>query len=111
MAGRRRRTSNSTVATVDESHIRYNKETWVLKPTAPNTPDHEWPCYILTDAQIYRSDGETLANPLHVSLEGSMVIKGRLVVDQEDDEANLNRKPYVPTPGLLDCLLTTIYSD
>lgn len=92
MAGRRLRTSNSTVATVDESRIRYGRETSILKPTAPDKPDHDWPCYVLTDVQIYRSDGETLANPLHVSLEGPMVIKGKLVVDHEDDKVVKKRK-------------------
>ena len=92
MAGRRRRPSNSTVATVDESYIRFNKESSVLKPTTPDTSDHDWPCYVLTDANIYRSDGETLANPLHVSLEGPMIIRGKLVVDHEDDQVVSKRK-------------------
>lgn len=95
------------MATVDNSFIRYSKESSVLKPTAPNTPDHDWPCYVLTDAQIYRSDGETLANPLHVSLEGPMIIKGKLVVDHEDDQVVSNRKPLL-TLMLLDCLLTVM---
>ncbi|KAK3326319.1 hypothetical protein B0H66DRAFT_617285 [Apodospora peruviana] len=90
MAGRRRRPSNSAVATVEELHHRYLKETNVLKPTSPNTPDNEWPCYVLTDAMVYRSDCKTPANPLHVHLEGPMVIRGTLQIDEADTEIMAN---------------------
>ncbi|KAK3944171.1 hypothetical protein QBC46DRAFT_375569 [Diplogelasinospora grovesii] len=91
MAGRKRRASNSTVATVDDTHIRHQREASVLKPTSANEPDSEWPCYVLTDAVIYRKDGKTLANPLHVDLEGPMVVRGKLEVDEERVVQNLVR--------------------
>lgn len=85
MAGRRtRRTSNSTVATVDDSDIRWATELSILKPAAQNTPDDELPCYVLTDAAIYHKDGRTLANPLLVHLQGPMVVRGFFEIG--DDE-------------------------
>ncbi|GAB1315041.1 hypothetical protein MFIFM68171_05251 [Madurella fahalii] len=86
MAGRprRRRASNSTVATVDDSQVRWAKESSILKPSPRGIPDNDWPCYVLTDATIYRKDGKTLANPLLVHVQGPLVIRGLLEVD--DDE-------------------------
>lgn len=86
MAGRprRRRASNSTVATVDDSQIRWAKESSILKPSPRDVPDNDWPCYVLTDATIYRKDGKTLANPLLVHLQGPLVIRGLLEVDDDD---------------------------
>lgn len=92
MAGRRkRRASNSTVATVDDSHIRWAKESSVLKPAPQNITDNDWPVYVLTDATIYRKDGITLANPLLVHLQGPIVVRGFLEV--EEDELLHNREP------------------
>lgn len=71
--------------------MRYVKEELVLKPKSESTTDASWPCYVLTEATVYRSDGRTIANPLHVHLEGPMVIRGKLVIDDEDDDAVSNR--------------------
>ncbi|KAL2257035.1 hypothetical protein VTK26DRAFT_754 [Humicola hyalothermophila] len=85
MAGRprKRRSSNSTVATVDDSRIRWTKESAVLKPVPRDVPDGQWPCYVLADATVYMKDGKTLANPLLVGLEGPFIVRGLLEVDDE----------------------------
>ncbi|KAL2162625.1 hypothetical protein VTH06DRAFT_6461 [Thermothelomyces fergusii] len=94
MAGRprrRRASSTSTTAPPDHSQIRWTKESLVLRPAPQDVPDSEWPCYVLTDATIYRSDGETLANPLLVHLEGPLIVRGLLEVDEDKLVTNLVR--------------------
>ncbi|KAL2152554.1 hypothetical protein VTH82DRAFT_5738 [Thermothelomyces myriococcoides] len=94
MAGRprrRRASSPSTTAPPEHSQIRWIKESSVLKPVPEDVPDSEWPCYVLTDATIYRSDGKTLANPLLVHLEGPLIIRGLLEVDEDKLVHNLVR--------------------
>ncbi|KAK7953366.1 hypothetical protein PG988_014060 [Apiospora saccharicola] len=95
MAGRRksRATSNSTVSTVDEDALRFRKENTILKPAYP--PDEKlsdnWPCFLLEDAVVYDSRGET-ASVLHVDFEGPYVIRGRLNIEQDQ---NIYRKPAI----------------
>ncbi|AEO56936.1 hypothetical protein MYCTH_2302469 [Thermothelomyces thermophilus ATCC 42464] len=94
MAGRprrRRASSTSTTAPLDHPQIRWTKESLVLKPAPQHVPDSEWPCYVLTDATIYRSDGKTLANPLLVHLEGPLIVRGLLEVDEDKLVPNLVR--------------------
>lgn len=84
MAGRprrRRASSSSAVAAADDSHIRWSKETSVLRPVSEeDIDDSNWPCYVLTDATVYKKDGKTLANPLLVQFEGPLIVRGFLEV-------------------------------
>lgn len=87
MAGRRRRRqSDSTVATVDELALRPKKESALLKPVSKDTDDDEWPCFVLKDAVIYQKDGVRIANPLLVDIEGPFIVRGHLDIDEEDLE-------------------------
>lgn len=91
MVGRRRRAlSNSTVATIDQSVIQFYKEESILKgaPTRAHTDD--WPCFELTDATVYHRDG-TLANLLHVDLEGPFIVRGRLQIEKDQERFLVNR--------------------
>lgn len=77
MAGRRRRTtSNSTVATVDDRTVKWTKELSFLK-RAPNDLD-EWSSFEMSDAVIYHKDGKTVANLLNIDLEGPYIVRGRV---------------------------------
>ncbi|KAL2136390.1 hypothetical protein VTI74DRAFT_4034 [Chaetomium olivicolor] len=111
MAGRprRRRASSSSsaaaVAATDHAHIRWTKESAVLKPASREISDSEWPCYVLTDATIYRKDGKTLANPLLVHVEGPLVVRGLLEVDEDKILPNLVR------PSLRSAYIEIPYSD
>ncbi|KAH8887400.1 hypothetical protein GQ53DRAFT_827192 [Thozetella sp. PMI_491] len=91
MAGRRRRLSNSTVQTVDETTLRPKRESSVLKPVPAGKPEHDWPTFVLNDAVVYRMDGTTLGNPLLVDTEGPFVIRGQLEIDDKDQEPLLVR--------------------
>ncbi|KAK4151804.1 hypothetical protein C8A00DRAFT_45036 [Chaetomidium leptoderma] len=94
MAGRPRRagaSSTPTAATVDQSNNRWAKESSVLKPAPHDLLDHAWHCYVLTDATIYRKDGKTLANPLLVNIQGPLVVRGYLEVDDDKGIDNLVR--------------------
>ncbi|KAI1098957.1 hypothetical protein F4804DRAFT_323410 [Jackrogersella minutella] len=98
MAGRRRRAfSNSTVATVDETSIQYYKEESVLKTASSRAHTDDWPCFLLADATLYHKDG-TLANLLHVDLEGPLIVRGRVEIekDQEIFLVNQNIKDRSP---------------
>ncbi|KAI0133156.1 hypothetical protein F4776DRAFT_655075 [Hypoxylon sp. NC0597] len=86
MVGRRRRVpSNSTVATVDEAAIRYYKEESILKPVSSRAHPDDWPCFLLTDATIYHKDG-TLANLLHVDLEGPLIVRGKVEIEKDQEK-------------------------
>ncbi|KAI1415230.1 hypothetical protein F5Y13DRAFT_157007 [Hypoxylon sp. FL1857] len=91
MVGRRRRApSNSTVATVDEAAIQYYKEESVLKPVSNRAHTDDWPCFLLTDATIYHKDG-TLANLLHVDLEGPLIVRGKLEIEKDQERFLVSR--------------------
>ncbi|KAI1215113.1 uncharacterized protein F4807DRAFT_405951 [Annulohypoxylon truncatum] len=91
MAGRRRRApSNSTVATVNEAAIQYYQEETVLKPVSSRAHPDDWPCFLLTDATIYHKDG-TLANLLHVDLEGPLIVRGKVEVEKDQERFLVNR--------------------
>jgi len=90
MAGRprqRRASSVSSVSSVSSAESvdkprrrrrRWTKESAILKARPADTISDDWPCYVLTDAAIYRNDGVTLANPLFVHLEGPVLVRGYL---------------------------------
>ncbi|KAI8633051.1 hypothetical protein F5Y19DRAFT_286446 [Xylariaceae sp. FL1651] len=91
MVGRKRRaTSNSTVATVDQVGVRHYKETSILKPVSNNIHTDEWPTFLLADATVYRRDG-TLVNQLHVDLEGPFIIRGKLELEKDHESILVNR--------------------
>ena len=92
MAGRprRRRASSASKAADDPAQIRWVKESSVLNPTPRDMPDNDWPCYVLSDATIYRKDGRTVANPLLVHAQGPLIVRGLLEVDE--DKLVPNRK-------------------
>jgi hypothetical protein len=110
MAGRRRRNSNSTVASIDESNTRYLSEIKVFKPTPPDTEKDDFPSIVLHNAAVYRSDGKTMANPLNSDLEGPYIIRGQLrirtpeelkaeglgeeVDEDEEEEPEVNQMEY-----------------
>ena len=81
--GRRRRWSNSTVATVDEERIRHINETAVLTPMTPEDEDDWHFSFVLEDAAVYNKKGE-LANLLSVAFDGPFTIRG--LVRQEPDQ-------------------------
>ncbi|KAB5575820.1 hypothetical protein GE09DRAFT_605637 [Coniochaeta sp. 2T2.1] len=88
MAGRprRRRSSNSTAASVDAPHVRYLPESTFLKPVPAEILhiNGEWPCFVLEDATVYLKDGRRLANPLFP--DPPFVIRGTLNVDAKSEE-------------------------
>ncbi|KAI5924368.1 hypothetical protein F4810DRAFT_665203 [Camillea tinctor] len=91
MGGRRRRgASTSTVATVDDNAIVYYEENTILKPVSPRAHADDWPCFLLVDATVHHRDG-TIANLLHVDLEGPFVIRGRVEVEKDQEKFLVNR--------------------
>ncbi|KAI1632049.1 hypothetical protein F4809DRAFT_629383 [Biscogniauxia mediterranea] len=91
MVGRRRRgVSTSTVATVDDDAILFYEENTILKPVSPRAHPDDWPCFLLADATVYHRDG-TIANLLHVDLEGPFIIRGRVEVEKDQERFLVNR--------------------
>lgn len=86
---RRRRGSSASIDSTDDRRRRWTRELAILKPVTPGTSDDLWPYFaVLTDATIYQKDGKTVANPLHVDLEGPFIVRGKLEpVEDGDDEA------------------------
>ena len=85
MAARSRRFSSTSVDESEdrESRIRYTPERVALKAIAKTIDPDDWPCYVLEDTTIYLKGGGTIGNLLHADFEGSYVVRGRLVVDEE----------------------------
>ncbi|KAK0636216.1 hypothetical protein B0T17DRAFT_482119 [Bombardia bombarda] len=82
--------------------IRWTRELSLLKPKAADQPDDNWPVFVLTDAVIYRADGTTLANPLHTHLDGPMIIRGRLELDEDTTKLlarTVTKSPYIEIIG------------
>ncbi|KAI1822000.1 hypothetical protein F4861DRAFT_516712 [Xylaria intraflava] len=91
MAGRRRRASTSTVATIDQQDtVRHYKERSILKPVSADTHSDDWPCFLLLDATVHRLDG-SLVNQLHVDLEGPFVVRGRLDLEMDNAQYLIKR--------------------
>ncbi|KAI0119351.1 hypothetical protein F4814DRAFT_236617 [Daldinia grandis] len=91
--------SDSTVQTVDETALEYYREDSVLKPVAARVHTDDWPCFLLTNATIFHKDG-TLANLLHVDLEGPLIVRGKLEIEKDQERFLLNRhmkerSPYI----------------
>ncbi|KAI1149889.1 hypothetical protein F4825DRAFT_428683 [Nemania diffusa] len=70
--------------------VRHYTEASVLKPVSPSTHTDDWPCFLLSDATVHRRDG-TLANQLHVDLEGPFIIRGRLELEKDNERYLVNR--------------------
>lgn len=86
--GRPRRYSDSTVASIDRTHVTYLQETSVLKSTKSTYSD-DWPIFELKDAVVYRKskDGQlVIANVCNVDLEGPFVIRGKLDIDVDQKD-------------------------
>lgn len=82
--GRRRRWSNSTVATVDEDTKQYAKETSILK--VASAEDDQWDTsFVLEDVTVFDKKGLP-ANLLSVAFEGPYTVRGLIHVepDQKD---------------------------
>ncbi|KAI0157688.1 hypothetical protein GGR57DRAFT_460651 [Xylariaceae sp. FL1272] len=91
MAGRRKRASStSTVATIDQSNITHYKETAILKPAPATQHFDDWPCFTLTDAAVYHRNG-TFANQLNAELEGPFIVRGILKTDKDTEQYLVNK--------------------
>ncbi|KAM0335779.1 hypothetical protein ACHAQA_000829 [Verticillium albo-atrum] len=86
--GRKRRSSNSTVATVDEDTIKYAKETSVLK-LAKLEEDSFEETFVLEDVTVYGKDGQ-MANLLSVYFDGPVVVRG--FIKAEEAQQSMFRK-------------------
>lgn len=87
-SGRPRRYSNSTVASIDLSHVTYLQEASVLKSTK-STDSDDWDTFELKEAVVYRksNDGQlVIANVCNVDFEGPFVIRGKLNIDLSDQK-------------------------
>jgi hypothetical protein len=104
MVDRKRRFS---ILSADEPEGREPKakiinEKTALKPVPKALDADDWPCFVLEDTTIYKKDGLTFGNLLNAELEGSFVVRGRLMVDEDLQ----NRCKILPTvPAVLECRL------
>jgi hypothetical protein len=62
------------------------KETSVMRSIPSGMPSDDWPCFVLTDAVVYHRDGRTMANPLHADLEGPFMVRGKLEVEDREQQ-------------------------
>jgi len=96
MAGRRRRWSNSTIATVDDTTRKARCETLLLKPRPQDLVEDDWPTFVMTDAVIYCPDGKTLGNPLLIERQGPFIVHGHVEVDTTGDDKERRKLPPLP---------------
>ena len=74
--------SKSTLLSIDEDNTVYLKETDVLKPVSPRVHSDDWPCFLINEATVYHPNG-SIANLLHVSLDGPFIVRGLLIVEKD----------------------------
>ncbi|VUC36844.1 unnamed protein product [Clonostachys rosea] len=89
MPRRSRKDSDSSVETVDFSRIRWREESTVLRALPPETDKDPWPCFELRDAVVLNKDGTALENALNVLLDGPFIVRGIMVIDEDDQREHL----------------------
>lgn len=85
----------------------FAKEAEILHPVDKKQLDDDWPTFSLHNATVYSEQLEGLANLLMVEKKGPFLMRGRMVVDH-DDERQVNAcmcypcVPWVqgPLPGV-----------
>lgn len=92
MGKHQRKVSSSTVATtIDNSRVRWQHESTILKRLPNNTANAEntndWPCFVLREAVVYSKDRKRLANPLLP--EWPFVVRGILEVDDDGKDCRM----------------------
>ncbi|KAI1190344.1 hypothetical protein F5B17DRAFT_387675 [Nemania serpens] len=88
---RKQRAAPKSNATEDPALTRHHyKESSILKPVSPSTHSDDWPCFLLSDATVHRPDG-SLANQLHVDVEGPFIVRGKLELEKDNERYLTNR--------------------
>lgn len=76
------------------------KESDILHPVDKRWPDDDWPTFPLYNATVYGKDFATLENLLMVQKKGPFPMRGRMVVDY-DDESQVSARMWLLARGLL----------
>lgn len=82
MTGRSRRTSTSSLESVDHNQTLWRQESSVLKTVPKDLPEDDWPVFELKDAVVLSKDGQRLENLLDVGSRGPFTIRGTVIVDE-----------------------------
>ncbi|KAF4452918.1 hypothetical protein F53441_4344 [Fusarium austroafricanum] len=90
MAGRPRRASTSSVDTEDESQISWKQEKSVLRFT-PGGVDPDT-LFELKDAVVLNKDGHTMENALDVATRGPYIIRGKILIEDQDQKSHFIMK-------------------
>lgn len=69
-----------------------------MRTLPPETASNPWPCFELRDAVVLNKDGTALENALNVLLDGPFIVRGTMVID-EDDQREYCRW----SPSLISC--------
>lgn len=110
MRGHGRRSSTSSVETVDEGQIRWRQEASVVRRVPEGCGSDEWPVFELQDAIVLNQDGQTVENALEVGIKGPFIVRGQLTIDDAEQKQHRERRtallPSVPwasqlTPAVL----------
>lgn len=98
MVGRRRRGTSSSTESAVPDQLRYRPEASVLKPVPFDTPENNWPTFELDDAVILSKDGRELENALDVILKGPFIVRGRMIVEDQEQRSHLVSRVRAPVP-------------
>ncbi|KAF5023972.1 hypothetical protein F66182_3976 [Fusarium sp. NRRL 66182] len=87
MVGRPRRASTSSVETVDENQVHWCQEKSVLR----YNPGGQLPdtTFEIKDAIVLNKDGQTLENAFDVATRGPYIIRGTLLVEDQEQKCHL----------------------
>jgi hypothetical protein len=92
--GRPRKSSNSTVATVEAELIPYTSETSVL--AAPKPEDDDWNItHVLENVAVYNKQGR-MANLLSVAFDGPFTVRGMIRVEKDNKARCMFSSPVLP---------------
>ncbi|KAF4998516.1 hypothetical protein FGRMN_3135 [Fusarium graminum] len=97
MVGRPRRASTSSVDTVDENRVPWLQEKNVLRYQHGGIDPET--CFELRDAMVLNKDGHTLENALDVATRGPYIIRGTLMIDDDQKRHHENGTPIIWVQG------------
>lgn len=98
MTGRNRRTSTSSLESVDHNQTPWRQESSVLKTVSKDLHENDWPIFELRDAVVLNKDGKTLESVLDVGSRGPFTIRGTLIIEEQPQrrQRELSRSQVLP---------------
>lgn len=84
--------SSSSSCAEDHSQVEYLPEKKALRVDFKVGSADDWPNFKLEDGEVFYKDGKTFANLLHTDIEGPFIVRGKLIVANDEVKERKCRK-------------------